>query len=92
MGRQILVKLLRLLRPEARPDDVAEIVEVLLRAEMRDAKSDVKQWITLENGTHVPVGKNGVIQGKGGLRGQKVQAERRRLSEENDACGIQPRC
>ena len=41
MGRQILVKLLRLLRPEAKPDDVAEIVEALLRAEMRDAKSDV---------------------------------------------------
>ena len=91
MGRQILVKLLRLLRPEAKPDDVAEIVEALLRAEMRDAKSDAKQWITLENGTHVPVGKNGVIQGKGGLSGQKVQAERRRLSEENDACGIQQR-
>mgnify|MGYP006928622447 CR=1 FL=1 len=71
MGRQILVKLLRLLRPEAKPDDVAEIVEALLRAEMRDAKSDVKQWITLENGTHVPVGKNGTIQGKGGLSGQK---------------------
>ena len=73
MGRQILVKLLRLLRPEARPDDVAEIVEALLRAEMQDAKSDVKQWITLENGTHVPVGKNGVIQGKGGLSGQKYR-------------------
>ena len=36
-----------------------------------DAKSDPKQWITLENGTHVPVGKNGTIQGKGGLSGQK---------------------
>ena len=36
-----------------------------------DAKGDPGQWITLENGTHVPVGKNGMIQGKGGLSGQK---------------------
>ena len=36
-----------------------------------DAKGDPGQWITLENGTHVPVGKNGTIQGKGGLSGQK---------------------
>ncbi len=35
-----------------------------------DADGEQK-WITLENGTHVPVGKNGVIQGKGGLSGQK---------------------
>ena len=71
MRHPILVRLLRLLRPDAKPDDVADIVQALLQAEAQDAKSDVKQWITLENGTHVPVGKNGVIQGKGGLNGQK---------------------
>ena len=73
MRHPILVRLLRLLRPDAKADDVADVVQALLQAEAQDAKSDGKKWITLENGTHVPVGKNGVIQGKGGLSGQKYR-------------------